>query len=81
MQIEATTSQAAFTGSPRVSATIAKEIAPIAATAAHINFARNVTVPLLPRIKASNEFCFNRPSRRSYRADCAAFCIFAIEAQ
>src|SRR5271157_489107 len=44
MQTDATTSQAALTGSPRVSATTAKEIAPTTATAVHISFSRNVIV-------------------------------------
>ena len=56
MQTEAMTSQAAFTGSPRASATIAKEIAPITATAAHVSFACSVTVPLPPpRVKPSRQ--------------------------
>ena len=45
MQTAAVTSQAALTGSPRVSATMAKEIAPKTATAVHVSFSRNVTVP------------------------------------
>ncbi len=45
MQTAAVTSQAALTDSPRVSATTAKEIAPKTATAVHVSFSRNVTVP------------------------------------
>ena len=47
MHTAATTSQAAFTGSPRVSATIANEIAPSTATPAHNSFAWNVIASLL----------------------------------
>ena len=39
MHTAATTSQAALTGSPRVSATTANEIAPSTATPAHNSFA------------------------------------------
>src|SRR5271166_3165547 len=46
MQTAAVTSQAALTDSPRVSATTAKEIVPKTATAVHVSFSRNVTVPL-----------------------------------
>src|SRR5215471_19082525 len=42
MQIAATTSQAALTASPRLSATIPKETAPSAATAAHKSFVCSV---------------------------------------
>ena len=42
MQTDAYTSQAAFTGSPRASATMAKETAPKAATAAHVSFSRKL---------------------------------------
>src|SRR5271157_430597 len=44
MQTDAVTSQAALTGSPRVSATTAKEIAPNTATAVQISFSRKAIV-------------------------------------
>src|SRR5271166_5779670 len=46
MQTEATTSQAALTGSPRVSATTEKATAPASATAVQVSF--SVSVIVLP---------------------------------
>ena len=67
MHTEATTSQAAFTGSPRVSATIANEIAPSTATPAHNSFAWNVIAPLLctgmARVAQARHGCLGQPHR------------------
>ena len=52
MQTEATTSQAALTGSPRVSATTANARAPASATAVQVSFSANV-ICFLPEIASA----------------------------
>src|SRR5208282_2092340 len=62
MQIEATTSQAALTGSPRVSATTANATAPATATADQTSFSRSVIIvsreiALAFRLVGQQPFC------------------------
>src|SRR5487761_1909141 len=65
MHTEATTSHAALTGSPRVSATMANAIAPSTATPAHSSFDCRDMVTLQQRMGAGSVLAW-QPSRSAW---------------